>query len=400
MNENLNLMEILKDCPKGTKFYIRIGDIPSNEKSKIYRGESVIGEEEGVSVYNCIKLNNTYHIVMPIPLKEGQGMTYECFIQEITQCRYEIENPRNVYLVSGIEVGKGHDNEPLIKDVKILKDLTEQFNTKNDNTKETKTSKNLVEPKFKVGDIIFTRTKLGQNYGFDWISIFKEFQSDICVNYLNLCLNDYALYYHEGDAVLFDIGVILTLDSSNIIEQRLATEDEKQQLFDTIKKSGYKWNAENRKLDILPTPVNDIYKCNIDVKDLDIVPKFKVGDDIIESKSGKRAFVVYIGMDRYNICTTEFDFMGVLFKDQDDWELYKKPNVFDPSTLIPFESKVLVRDGNHFSWVGSIYTHHKENGFYTVNGRYYYQCIPYNDDTAYLIGTDKIAPDYYRYWED
>lgn len=66
-------------------------------------------------------------------------MTYEFLIQDITQCRYKIDNPRNVYLVSGIEVGKGHDNEPLIKEVKILKDLTGQFNTKTDNTEETKT---------------------------------------------------------------------------------------------------------------------------------------------------------------------------------------------------------------------------------------------------------------------
>lgn len=47
------------------KTYIRIGEIPSDEKSKIHRGDAVIGEEDGVSVYNCIKLNDTYHIVMP-----------------------------------------------------------------------------------------------------------------------------------------------------------------------------------------------------------------------------------------------------------------------------------------------------------------------------------------------
>lgn len=134
------------------KFYIRIGDIPSEEKSSVYRGDAVVGYEEGVSVYDCVETDGLYRIVMPFPLKEGQGMTYECLIQEITQCRYEIEKPRNVYLVSGIEVGKGHDNEPLIKDVKILKDLTEQFNTKNDNTEEIKTLEKLIEPKFKVGD--------------------------------------------------------------------------------------------------------------------------------------------------------------------------------------------------------------------------------------------------------
>lgn len=135
------------------KFYIRIGDIPSNEKSKIYKGDSAIGEEDGVSVYNCIKLNNIYHIVMPLPLKEGQGITYENLIQEIAQCRYEIEKPRNVYLVSGMEIGKGHDNEPLIKNVKILKDLTGQFNTKNDSTEETKTLEKLNKDKFDIANL-------------------------------------------------------------------------------------------------------------------------------------------------------------------------------------------------------------------------------------------------------
>lgn len=107
--------------------YIRIGEIPSDEKSRIHRGDAIIGEEDGVSVYDCIKLNNKYHIVMPLPLKEGQGMTYECLIQEITQCRYEIENPRKVYLVTGDEVGKGRDNEPVIRNVRIIKDITDYY---------------------------------------------------------------------------------------------------------------------------------------------------------------------------------------------------------------------------------------------------------------------------------
>ena len=163
-NAETKTLEKLTIPHTSEKFYIRIGDISSNEKSKIYKGDSAIGEEDGVSVYNCIKLNNIYHIVMPLPLKEGQGITYENLIQEITQCRYEIEKPRNVYLVSGMEIGKGHDNEPLIKDVKILKDLTGQFNTQNDSTEETKTLEKLVEPKFKVGDIITKRDSIENSW--------------------------------------------------------------------------------------------------------------------------------------------------------------------------------------------------------------------------------------------
>lgn len=112
---------------KKPKYYIRIGEIPQNETSSIYRGDNIIGKENGVSVYNCVEINNKYHIVMPIPLKEGQGSTYEIFIQTITQCRFKIDNPSKVYLVTGDEVGVGNDNEPTLKNIKIIKDITSDF---------------------------------------------------------------------------------------------------------------------------------------------------------------------------------------------------------------------------------------------------------------------------------
>lgn len=107
--------------------YIRIGELPKDEKSHIHRGDAIIGEEKGVSVYNCVEINGYYHIVMPLPFKEGQGQTYECLIQCVTQCRYKIDEPSKVYLVTGDEVGVGKDNEPLIVNVNILKDITYQF---------------------------------------------------------------------------------------------------------------------------------------------------------------------------------------------------------------------------------------------------------------------------------
>lgn len=170
-NEETKTLEKMVESHTTEKVYIRIGDIPSEEKSAVYKGDVVIGYEDGVSVYDCIETDGLYRIVMPFPLNEGQGMTYECLIQEITQCRYKIENPRNVYLVSGMEVGKGHDNETLIKEVKILKDLTGQFNTKTNNTEETKTMEKL--PKFKVGDSI--KKKNGISVPVEITSIGDEF---------------------------------------------------------------------------------------------------------------------------------------------------------------------------------------------------------------------------------
>lgn len=109
------------------KKYIRIGEIPINECSSIHRGDIILGYEKGVSVYHAIKYEDKWRILMPSVFKEGQGNTYETLIQEVTQCRYKISNPRKVYLVSGDEVGIGSDNEPLLKNVKILEDITEQF---------------------------------------------------------------------------------------------------------------------------------------------------------------------------------------------------------------------------------------------------------------------------------
>lgn len=131
------------------KLYIRIGEIPKNEKSKIYRGDSVIGEEIGVSVYDAVKINNIWHIAMPPSFKEGQGQTYECLIQEVTQCRYEIDNPREVYLVSGKKIGIGNDGEPLIKNIKIIKNISEQFRKEQKPNSQYKLENNQIKPKFK-----------------------------------------------------------------------------------------------------------------------------------------------------------------------------------------------------------------------------------------------------------
>ena len=110
--------------------YIRFGIPPKNGKSKIYRGDLIIGEEKGVSVYNCHKLNNKYYVCFPLPMKLGQGDTYESIINEVIQTRYKVPHPRHVFLVTGDEIGKGNDNEPIIINTKILQDITKQFYNK------------------------------------------------------------------------------------------------------------------------------------------------------------------------------------------------------------------------------------------------------------------------------
>jgi len=126
-----------------TKIYIRFGEIPENEKSKRGNGLSGdgfewIGYEEGVSVWNAALLSDGYHLVAPLhPNSCTYGdFTRMAFPDECLGC-----NPNEkIYVVTGNEVGKGADNEPLIKNIKIIKELPFDYfgENKNDQNRNTK----------------------------------------------------------------------------------------------------------------------------------------------------------------------------------------------------------------------------------------------------------------------
>ena len=99
-----------------TPLYIRFGEIPENEKSKVYRGDVVLREEAGVSVWRAVQANRQYYPVLPDEPNENAIADYFNFIMN---CKC------NVYLVTGNEICiEGADREPLLTDVKIIKDIT------------------------------------------------------------------------------------------------------------------------------------------------------------------------------------------------------------------------------------------------------------------------------------
>ena len=90
-------------------------------------------------------------------------------------------------------------------------------------------------------------------------------------------------------------------------------------------------------------------------------------------------------------------------RDQRDWSKFKvnKPK-FDPKTLQAFD-RVLVRNENYQAWQCDLFSHIKNGGIqfmYRCVSSSHKCCIPYNDDTKHLVGTNEEAPEYYRYWED
>ena len=91
-------------------------------------------------------------------------------------------------------------------------------------------------------------------------------------------------------------------------------------------------------------------------------------------------------------------------KDQRDWSKFTSPwykkGKFDPKTLKAFD-RVLVRKFKTIKWRCEHFSHF-DGGNYNpciASCCSYTFCIPYNDDTKHLVGTNEEAPEYYRYCE-
>ena len=91
-------------------------------------------------------------------------------------------------------------------------------------------------------------------------------------------------------------------------------------------------------------------------------------------------------------------------KDQRDWSKFTAPWIkkerFDSKTLKPFD-RVLVRNSKIEKWRCEHFSYFNEgNECPYVTFISYKFCVPYNDDTKHLVGTNDEAPEYYRYCEE
>lgn len=135
-------------------------------------------------------------------------------------------------------------------------------------------------------------------------------------------------------------------------------------------------------------------------------------EKVLTNTNAKYPIVVYYGS--YNIglsfmrdgryCESP-DGECLLFpsKDQRDWSKFKtnKPK-FDPKTLQPFD-KVIVKDlGEDEVWQAAFFSHIGKGTFpFVCSGSILWRkCIPYNEDTACLVGTKDEPSEFYRYWEE
>lgn len=210
---------------------------------------------------------------------------------------------------------------------------------------------------FKDGDIVVCT-----NTSCTFTAIFKSMRDD-------------RTFYRYG--VMFDNNFrCLVNDWSDFNDScRLATEEEKAKLFQAIKDNGYNWNAETKTLEKLP--------------------KFKVGDRIQSVISSSYYTVVDIKNDQYFIKSdTEKYPYQVHFSNEINYKLV--PNKFDITTLVPFESRVLMRSSNAREWVATFYSHYSNNKFYGC-GMCCDQCIPY-EKNEHLLSTTNDCDEFYKTW--
>ena len=82
--------------------YIRFGEIPKDGKSKVHRGDQVVREEAGVSVWRAIEDCGYFHFLL--------------------------HSDSKVFLVTGTEMFiEGADREPLLMDCKVIKEITHYY---------------------------------------------------------------------------------------------------------------------------------------------------------------------------------------------------------------------------------------------------------------------------------
>lgn len=205
--------------------------------------------------------------------------------------------------------------------------------------------------------------------------------------------------FKEGDVVVCNYGnihLLHTEDSSycafrkrwnnkldpttttSVKVVRLATEEEKQILFDAIKENGYKWNAETKTLEKLP--------------------RFKVGDRVYNKNYKDYIYTIQdilnTGYRAKEINADSPIFIG-FGSQEDNYELVS--NKFDINTLKPFD-KVLVRDSNKDKWNIDFFSYYRGNNNYQCMTFVKNQCIPYIGN-EHLLGTTGDCNKFYKIWE-
>ena len=381
MNNNINLTKILKNCPCGWKFWSPIfGEVIFAINQESLGCVNVAIENGDIWSFNAdatLTIGNIKSVdIMLYPSREQRDWN------KFTAPWYKNEQKSTDKIESRFKVGDWVVNK--FGDSWHIDSL----DNKNYQVSNVKGNYNYF-PISKQDEMHLWTIQDAKDGDFlccksGWMCIFKS---------LNNYTNTFSSYcFMDSNKCFFNSGgECHTLDKEFINayngEIHPATKEQCDILFQKIKEAGYKWNDETKTLKKL------------------IKPKFNVGDKIRHKDTNKDDVYEISNIYDGSYGIVDFNWM-IYMKYQDQYELV--PNKFDPKTLKPFD-KVLVKNDDDITWVAALFSHiiefHDE-----VTGNDYLEsvtsyctssfCIPYNDDTKHLVGTEDEAPEFYKYWED
>lgn len=219
---------------------------------------------------------------------------------------------------------------------------------------------------FKNGDIIYVCDEYS-DATFTYVAILKQIEKGEKIQ--SHCFYNFEDDYFSTHDFLYDGH-----------NTRFATEEEKEKLFKAIKDNGYHWNDETKTLEKLVTI-------------------FKVGDKIKLKDTYAKKYNDFNTREITEIKNSHYildDKEAMPLANQYLYELV--PNKFNITTLVPFESKVLVRDVDHYEWEGAIFGRYDGKNFFTIGGLDWGCCIPY-EGNEHLFGTTDDCDDYYKVWK-
>ena len=318
MDAKINIAEILKDKPKGTKLYSPIFGNLRYEDLVPDLGEYTVVTSDNTSAKHSFRSDSRYNRhgepLMLLPSKEMHDWSkfawkkgdllvnscgFQCIFKEWASDDYTkfngcYSNSRDGYEdVSNAETAKFDKLDHNIA-YGYIREIERKLGGKL-NLETLEIEKQL---EFKNGDVLFVKCDKQ-----DFIEIF------------NYSKKNGDLYDHASlDTAKqnLDISGKYKICEDEIVEIRLATEEEKQQLFSALAKEGKAWDAEKKQV-------------------VDLKPKWT-------------------------------------------------PKPFD---------RVITRNAADDVWTANIFSHMDSHGEYVtiacVGG--YTQCLPYNEETAKLIGT-------------
>ena len=120
-----SVIEMLNPNIGNKRYYIRFGKIPPTERSRVYGGGEVVGEEVGVSCYDAAYIDGKWRIVYPNPCKETTVDTLHGLI--LGCCGVNKFEDNDAFLITGDRVGYGSDGEPLVRNITVIANITKQF---------------------------------------------------------------------------------------------------------------------------------------------------------------------------------------------------------------------------------------------------------------------------------